>query len=33
MVNFNLTIKNHICGLAVELWFNNGKDMNTLDIL
>jgi len=33
MVNFNLTIKNHIHGLAAKLWSNNEQDINTLGIL
>jgi hypothetical protein len=33
MVDFNLTIKDHIHGLLTKLWFNNEQDMNTLDIL
>jgi hypothetical protein len=33
MVVFNLTIKDHIHGLAVKLWFNNEQDINTLGIL
>jgi len=33
MVNFNLTIKNHIHGLEAKLWSNNEQDIITLDIL
>jgi hypothetical protein len=33
MVDFNLTIKNHIHGLATKLWSNNEQDNNTLSIL
>jgi hypothetical protein len=33
MVELNLTIKDHIHGLAVELWSNNEQDINTLGIL
>jgi hypothetical protein len=33
MVDFNLTIKDHIHGLATKLWSNNGQDINTLGIL
>jgi hypothetical protein len=33
MVDFNLTIKDDIHGLAVKLWFDNEQDINTLDIL
>jgi hypothetical protein len=33
MVDFNLTIKNHIYGLMIKLWFNNEQDINTLGIL
>jgi hypothetical protein len=31
MVDFNLTIKDHIHGLTTKLWFNNEQDINTLD--
>jgi len=30
MVDFNLTIKDHIHGLATILWSNNEQDINTL---
>jgi hypothetical protein len=33
MVNFNLTIKNHIHGLVAKLWSNNEQDINIFDIL
>ncbi len=33
MVNFNLTIKDHIHGLAIKLWFKFEPDINTLGIL
>jgi len=33
MINFNLTIKDHIHGLEAKLWFNNEQDIITLDIL
>jgi hypothetical protein len=33
MVNFKLTMKDHIHGLATKLWYNNEQDINTLDIL
>jgi hypothetical protein len=33
MVDFNLTIKDHIHGLATKLWSNNEQDIDTLDIL
>ncbi len=33
MVDFNLTIKNHIHGLVVKLWYNNEQDINTVSIL
>jgi len=33
MVDFNLTIKDHIHGLVVKLLFNNEQDINTLGIL
>jgi hypothetical protein len=32
MVDFNLTIKNHVHGLAAKLWYNNEQNINTLDI-
>jgi hypothetical protein len=32
MVDFNLTIKDDIHGLAAKLWFDNEQDINTLDI-
>ncbi len=33
MVDCNLTIKDHIHGLAANLWSNNEQDINTLGIL
>jgi hypothetical protein len=33
MVDFNLTIKDHIHGLATKLWYNNEQDINTFGIL
>jgi hypothetical protein len=33
MVDFNLTIKDHIHGLVAKLWFNSEQDINTLGIL
>ncbi len=33
MVDFNLTIKDDIHGLAAKLWFNNEQEINTLDII
>jgi hypothetical protein len=33
MVDFNLTIKDHIHGLLIKLWYDNEQDTNTLDIL
>jgi hypothetical protein len=33
MVDFNLTIKNHIHDLATKLWSNNEQVINTLGIL
>jgi hypothetical protein len=33
MVDFNLTIKDHIHGLATKLWSNNEQNINALDIL
>jgi hypothetical protein len=33
MVNFNLTIKDHIHCLTTKLWSNNEQDINTLGIL
>jgi hypothetical protein len=33
MVNFNLTLKDHIHGLATKLWSNDEQDINTLGIL
>jgi hypothetical protein len=33
MVDFDLTIKDHIHGLMAKLWFNNEPDINTLGIL
>jgi hypothetical protein len=33
MVDFNLTIKDHIHGLIIKLWSNNEHDINTLGIL
>jgi len=32
MVDFNLTIKNHIHGLAAKLWSNNEQNINIFDI-
>jgi hypothetical protein len=32
MVDCNLVIKDHIHGLAANLWFNNEQDINTLGI-
>jgi hypothetical protein len=32
MVNFKLTIKDHIHDLVVKLWSNNEQDINTFDI-
>jgi hypothetical protein len=32
MVDFNLTIKDHIHGSVAKLWSNNEQDINTLDI-
>jgi hypothetical protein len=33
MVDFNLTIKDHIHGLGAKLWSNNEQDINTFGIL
>jgi hypothetical protein len=33
MVDFNLTMKDHIHGLAAKFWFNNEQNINTLRIL
>jgi hypothetical protein len=33
MVDFNLTTKNHIHGLATKLWSNNEQDINTIGFL
>jgi hypothetical protein len=33
MVDFNLTIKDHMHSLATKLWSNNEQDINTLGIL
>jgi hypothetical protein len=33
MVDFNLTIKDHIHGLVIKLWSNNEQDINTLGVL
>jgi hypothetical protein len=33
MVDFNLTIKDHIHALVAKLWSNNEQDINALDIL
>jgi hypothetical protein len=33
MVDFKLTINDHIRSLAAKLWSNNEKDINTLGIL
>jgi hypothetical protein len=33
MIDFNLTIKDHIHGLTIKLWYNNEQDINTLGIL
>jgi len=32
MVDFNLTIKNHVHSLAAKLQFNNEQNINTLHI-
>jgi hypothetical protein len=32
MVDFNLTIKDHIHNLAIKLWSNNEKDINIFGI-
>jgi hypothetical protein len=33
MIDFNSTIKVHIHGLVVKLWYNNEQNINTLGIL
>jgi hypothetical protein len=33
MVDFNLTINDHINSLVAKLWSNNDQDINTLSIL
>jgi hypothetical protein len=33
MVDFNLTIKDHIHSLVVKLWYNNEQNINNLGIL
>jgi hypothetical protein len=33
MVDFNLTINDHIHGLAAKLWSNNEQDIITIGIL
>jgi len=33
MVDFNLTLKDHIHGLLAKLWSNNEQYINSFDIL
>jgi hypothetical protein len=33
MIDYNLTINDHIYDLVAKLWYNNEQDINTLDIL